>query len=153
KHCMLGDDAPEALARHMRRGQREGIGDALEGAKSAPVIDTEDGGARHQPHFREAAELFHDAARPKVRRHAVAPATTGPQPAAEAKIFVAHDHPRPRPPGRNGRGQAAWSATHDQKVAKRVSLFVTIGIVLAGCTAETGCAADQRLVYALPKGG
>ena len=55
KHGALRHDAPGALARLMLRRHRHMIGDALDRAIGAAVIDAVDRGARHEPHVVEAS--------------------------------------------------------------------------------------------------
>ncbi len=84
--------------------------------------------------------------------HAADFATISQQPAAEAKILIAHDHPGARPRGRQRRSQSTRPGADDQNVAKRIRLFVAIGIAPACGAAEPGGAADQRFVHAFPEG-
>ena len=148
-----GLDAPAALARQMRRRLRQMVGDPLDRAVNAVVVEAEHGGARHDPHLRQAFELGQRRGEPFEGRLAADLALFRQKPATEPEILVAKDDAGAAAPGRQCGGKAGRPAADHQQVAEGEGLLVMVRVFRASRTAEAGGAADQRLVELLPEGG
>ena len=76
----------------------------------------------------------------------------GEQRAAQQRPVLRQDHPGAAAPGGERRREARGPAAHDQHVAMRVAMLVTIGIRLARGLAQARGGADHALVDIAPPG-
>src|SRR5262249_10129733 len=121
---------PGALARAMLRRFSQLIGDALDRAVSAAVIDAEDRGARHQPHRVKASDLGHRRMQPLTRRLAVYRQPLRKEPAAEHEVFLCENDKGSGAARGKCRHETGGSGTDDQQIAMGEGLLVVVRIWL-----------------------
>ncbi len=151
QHHLAGAHLPEPLARQLRIGRGDMVGDAL-GERDHVVREiAERRGAGEQRDVVPRREARHGARQPVARRLALdGGAGLGEQRAAEFLLLVAQHHPRAALGGGQRRGKAGRAGADDEHVAMHVVLGVAVGIGDDGGAAEAGHGADLRLVEALP---
>ena len=147
EHHLAGADRPETLAR------AAGIFPVFEQGDQIVVVVAERRGARQERHLGQARKLAQGALDPGERRGILDLLPLGQQPAAEARLLVDQDHPRPGTPGSERCREAGRPAADHQDVAMGVALVVAIGIGLQRRFAQARGAPDQALVDPGPERG
>ncbi len=145
---------PQALAGAPGVGIATMLGQALRQSHHVVRIAAERRGARQQRHAAVPRQRGKRPVQPTLRRHAIDRCRRlGQQRAAQLRLLVAQDHPRPRRRGGNGGGEAGRAGAHHQHVAVRIALSVTIRVRQGWRAAQPGGGADHLLVDAMPRPG
>ena len=144
-------DPPETFARQvrLRRGMQA---HALQRAEGAVVIGPRHRGACHATDVGKPAEFLKNARRPIGRRLARDLRGICQQAAAHARVLVRQNHIRPGPRRRQRGHQPGGAGTDHQQVTFRPGLFIDRDVTVARQAAQTGGAADHRLVQPFPEG-
>ena len=126
--------------------------DPLKRAKRALIISAGHRGARHKTHIRHLFQLCCDLRCPICPASAANFIGFTVQAAAKAAVFIGKDHFKPRARCAERGHQTRRTSADHQKIAKRKSLLIAVGIRCAVQSPKPGRTADQRLIYPFPKG-
>ena len=149
-----GAHLPKALAGKPVPRLVQMVGDPLHHGDMVVVVIAEDGRARQDDDVFAPIELGDGALDPfggtlavDLRRHVLEKG------AAQRETFVGQHHAfRAVLGGGERRRQAGRPGADDEDVAMGVAIGVAVGIRHFGCLAETGSAADDRLIDLVPEG-
>ena len=146
QHDAPGADAPQTLARQMRRrGGAEMVGDPFERDQEIVVEIPGDSGPGENPDIVHPAQLRRRLGRPSGAGDAVAAGSLQERAAGRA-VLVGENDPGPALPRRQRRGEPGRSGADDENVAMRVPALVAVGIRAVRRLPQTRHPADQAFV-------